>query len=87
MQSRIASVLAGAALIALPLTAMAAGSGDRPAFDQVDADGNGKISMEEASKAGVPQAEAKREDIDNDGKLTKADWKFVDLEESGDSSS
>ena len=87
MQSRIASVLAGAALIALPLTAMAAGSGERPAFDEADADGNGKISMKEASEAGVPQSEAKREDIDNDGALTKADWKFVDLEQSEDGSS
>ena len=87
MLRKTASVLAGATLIALPLTAMAAGSGERPAFDDADADGNGKISMQEATKAGVPESEAKREDIDNDGKLTKADWKFVDLGKSGGSSS
>ena len=29
--------------------------------------------------AGVPKAEAEREDIDGDDQLTTADWKFVDM--------
>ena len=81
--------LLGAALVTLPLLAVGAESGERPDFAEADANGDGAISLEEARKAGVPKSEAKREDIDNDGKLTKADWKFVDMNPggSGDSSS
>lgn len=71
--------LLGAALVALPLAAAAAGEGERPAFDKADANGDGKVSVAEAKQAGVPKAEAKREDIDDDSQLTKADWKFVDM--------
>ena len=71
--------LLGTALVALPLVAVAAGEGERPAFDEADANGDGKVSLEEAKQAGVPKAEAKREDIDDDNQLSKADWKFVDM--------
>lgn len=74
-----AAVLA-AALFSLPLIAGAAEGDDRPGFDKADSDGDGRITVEEATDAGVPEAEAKREDIDNDGELTKADWKFVDMD-------
>ncbi len=78
-----------ALLVALPLVATAAEDGNRPEFKQVDENGDGKISVEEATSAGVPESEAKREDIDNDGQLTQADWKFVDMnpEQSGSSDS
>lgn len=69
-----------AALLSFPLMASAAEGEDRPGFDNADSDGDGRITVEEATEAGVPEAEAKREDIDNDGKLTKADWKFVDMD-------
>lgn len=71
--------LLGAALVALPLVAAAADSAEPPEFDSADANGDGVVSVEEAVEAGVPEAEAKREDIDGDGELTKADWKFVDM--------
>ena len=71
--------LIGLAFVALPLAAGAADSGERPGFKKADANGDGAISLEEARKAGVPEPEAKREDIDNDGELTRADWKFVDM--------
>jgi hypothetical protein len=87
MVGKIATAFVGATLAALPVAGMAAENGKRPAFGEVDTDGNGKISMEEAKQAGVPSSEAKREDIDNDGKLTKADWKFVDLEKKQESNS
>lgn len=74
-----AAVLA-AALFSFPLVASAAEGEDRPGFDDADSDGDGRITVEEATEAGVPEAEAKREDIDNDGELTKADWKFVDMD-------
>lgn len=73
-------------LIAVPLTGLAA-SGERPDYSKADADGNGQVAVSEATKAGVPKSEAKREDIDNDGKLTKADWKFVDMNPSSQSES
>jgi len=69
-----------AALVSFPLIAGAAEGDNRPEFKNADSDGDGRISVEEAAEAGVPKAEAKREDIDNDGKLTKADWKFVDMD-------
>ena len=75
--------LAGLALVAVPLAASAADSGERPKFGEADANGDGAISIEEARKAGVPKEEAKREDIDNDGELTKADWRFVDMNPGG----
>ena len=80
MAVRFPTGIAGALLVALPLVATAAEDAERPGFKQADANGDGKISVQEARDAGVPKAEAKREDIDNDGKLTRADWKFVDME-------
>lgn len=79
----------GTALVALPLVAVTANAEERPSFDEVDQDGDGMISVEEAKQAGVPESEVKREDIDDDGKLSKADWKFVsmDPEREGDESS
>lgn len=81
--------LLGAALVALPLAAVAQGGDERPSFGEVDQDGDGQIGLEEAKQAGVPESEFEREDVDDDGKLTEADWKFVqmDPEEGGDESS
>lgn len=81
--------LLGAALVALPLAAVAQSGGERPSFGEVDQDGDGRISVEEAKQAGVPESEFEREDIDDDGKLTEADWKFVQMspEGGGDESS
>ena len=78
-KTSMAAVVA-AALISCPLIAGAAEGDDRPGFNKADSDGDGRITVDEATSAGVPEAEAKREDIDNDGKLTKADWKFVDMD-------
>jgi len=69
-----------AALLALPMAASAKASDQKPTYKQADANGDGVVTIKEAVKAGVPKSEAKREDIDNDGKLTKADWKFVDMD-------
>lgn len=74
-----AAVLA-AALVSFPLIGSTAEGEKRPDFKDVDTDGDRRITLEEAISLGVPEAEAKREDIDNDGKLTRADWKFVDMD-------
>lgn len=79
MRQRNAIRIAGAMLVTLPLLAVAQESDERPGFDEADADGDGAVSVEEATEIGVPESEAKREDIDNDGELTKADWQFVDM--------
>ncbi len=86
--SRFASVLM-ALTLAAPLTAAAA-SGEKSNFEEVDSDGDGQIAVSEAAEAGIPEQEAKREDIDGDGNLSQTDWKFVDMnpdQQSGSDSS
>ncbi|MBK1725890.1 EF-hand domain-containing protein [Halorhodospira neutriphila] len=53
---------------------------EKPAFNKVDSDGDGSVSVEEAVDAGIPESVAKREDIDNNGKLSRKDWEYVTLE-------
>lgn len=65
-------------VVAAPLVAVAA-QGEKPDFTEVDADGDGQVSISEAKEAGVPEQEAKREDINGDDKLSEEDWKFVDM--------
>lgn len=67
------------AFVAVPLMAGAAESSETPAFEDADANGDGAVSIEEAVDAGVPEEEARREDIDGDDELSEADWKFVDM--------
>ena len=75
--------IAASLLVALPMVAAAGGekSGDqeRPAFSEADANGDGNVTISEAVEAGAPKGEAKQEDLDNDGQLSKADWKFVEF--------
>lgn len=62
----------------LPLASAAA---EKPSFDKADKDGSGAVTMKEAKQAGVPSEEAKANDIDGNGKLTKTDWRFVDAKQ------
>lgn len=68
----------GFAVVAMALAGPAV-AGKKPAFDQADKNGDGKVSVKEAEQAGAPKEEAKKADLDDDGKLTKADWEFVDM--------
>lgn len=52
---------------------------NRPRFRFADQNGNGKVSINEAIAAGVPIAEARAGDRDNDGQLTRDDWRFIDM--------
>lgn len=63
----------------LLFSAPAVGAG-KPSFQQADKNGDSKISIKEATQAGVPKEEAEFNDLDDDGKLAKADWRFVDME-------
>ncbi len=74
------SRILAAALLGLPMALAASEPPQPPGFEQADADGDGMVSIEEAVAAGVAEAEARREDINGDGELSVADWKFVDLE-------
>ncbi len=65
------------ALTLLPLTIQAA---TKPSYSKADQNGDGSVTIQEAEKIGVPKKEAKREDLDGDGKLTKIDWRFVEFE-------
>lgn len=82
---RVTQMLAVLALTT-PLAAVAA-SDQKPDFSEVDSNGDGKVSISEATQAGVPKAEAKREDIDNNDQLSKTDWDFVDMNPDGQSGS
>lgn len=74
------SLLAAALMLALSGAAAAAsGSGEAdqlPKFSAVDQDGNSKLSLEEAKAVGVEKETFKEEDLDDDGKLTKYDYKY-----------
>lgn len=47
-----------------------------PKFQKADKDGNGSLNLEEAKQVGVSKKEFQEEDLDNDGKLTKYDYKY-----------
>lgn len=49
---------------------------DLPPFKEVDQDDSGKLSLEEAKKVGIGEEKFQEEDLDNDGKLTKYDYKY-----------
>jgi len=74
------SLLAAALMLALSAAAAAAsGSSEEsqlPKFSAVDQDGNSKLSLEEAKAVGVGEETFKEEDLDDDGKLTKYDYKY-----------
>lgn len=76
---RFAITLLAAACVTVPLAVGAAETPETPAFSEADANGDGVVTIEEAVDAGVPEDEARREDIDADGELSEADWKFVDM--------
>jgi len=54
----------------------------KPSFSQADTNGDGKVSIKEAMKAGVSKANAQANDLNNDNKLSKNDWKFVTMKPS-----
>ncbi|MFP4129242.1 MAG: hypothetical protein ACLFSJ_00725 [Halorhodospira sp.] len=53
---------------------------EKPSFSDVAGDDD-NVKVEEAVEAGVPESVAKREDIDDDGKLSETDWSYVTMEE------
>jgi len=52
---------------------------EKPSFDEADANGDGVVSHEEAKEAGFNKYQVIRQDVDQDGELTKADWKYINM--------
>lgn len=82
MRALIAAALAAVIAGLAPVASLAR---DKPSFEQADANGDGRVSVSEAKEAGIPASKAKANDLNGDGKLTKADWRFIDLESETDS--
>lgn len=82
MRALIAAALAAGIVGLAPVASLA---GDKPSFEKADADGDGQVSVSEAQQAGIPASKAKANDLNGDGKLTKADWRFIDLDSETDS--
>ena len=51
-------------------------SDQMPKFSEVDQNGNSKLSFQEAKAAGIDKETFNEEDLDEDGKLTKYDYKY-----------
>lgn len=68
-----------ALVLALTLLPLVGQTATKPSYDKADQNGDGTVTVQEAKKVGVSVEEAKDEDLDDNGKLTKTDWRFVDL--------
>jgi Ca2+-binding EF-hand superfamily protein len=51
-------------------------SQELPKFKKADKDGNGELTFEEVKELGIKKKTFKAEDLDNDGKLSKYDYKY-----------
>lgn len=50
--------------------------GSLPPFKKADANGDGQLTFEEVKDLGIKKKTFKEEDLDNDGKLSKYDYKY-----------
>lgn len=69
--------IALAAAFAFVLAGSAAAQNKKPSFSEVDANGDGKVSLEEAKKHGFSKYQFVAQDVNQDGMLTEADWKYL----------
>jgi len=80
MKRAVIAVISVFAAVVFAATAFGA---QKPSFDQADKNNNGKVSIQEAFKAGAEKGSAKLNDLDDNGKLTKNDWEYVDMKKEG----
>ncbi len=50
---------------------------DKPAFEEADKNGDGGIGMKEAKALGYSKYQFFAQDVDQDGMLTKEDWRYL----------
>ncbi|SDG38820.1 EF hand [Limimonas halophila] len=62
--------------IAFSAPALAADQ-EKPSFSEADANGDGKVSTEEAKEAGFDKYQIVAQDVNQDGMLTEEDWKYM----------
>lgn len=72
-------ILAGLAVGITLLASLPANAGGKPNFRVADRNNDGRVSIDEARRAGVPEAKARDNDLNGDGKLTRSDWRFLDM--------
>ena len=73
------AALALCLMASTPLAAQEDGSqkdGGLPSFKKADANGDGQLTFQEVKDLGIKKKTFKEEDLDNDGKLTKYDYKY-----------
>lgn len=76
MQRPISFALAVLAAAAFAGPAVSAET-DKPSFEDADANGDGKVSMEEAKEHGFDKYQFSAQDVDQDGMLTQEDWRYL----------
>lgn len=72
-------ILTGLAVGIMLLAALPANADGKPNFRVADRNNDGRVSIEEAKRAGVPEAKARDNDLNGDGELTRSDWRFLDM--------
>lgn len=72
--TRIVPAITLAALV-VPFAVSAASV---PSFSEVDTNGDGRISLQEAKQAGVPASQAQKADFDDDETLNSIDWAWIE---------
>lgn len=50
---------------------------EKPSFEEADANGDGKVSQKEAREHGFSIYQFAAQDVDQDGMLTKEDWRYI----------
>jgi len=80
MFKRVSFVLALMAVIGgigLSGSADAANEKPKPTFETADKNGNGSISLKEARDQGYSKYQFFAQDVNQDGSLTKDDWRYI----------
>ena len=73
----LAAVCAAAVALAGVTGSPAQAQDKKPSFEDADANGDGKVSLEEAKKHGFSIYQFVSQDVNQDGMLTEQDWAYL----------